>query len=174
MANEAVLRVNDTAVTDRASLDRALGTAPSSELRFGLEPGANGDERELVVVRLRWLTQRVVFFSGLGFAALGFTALWLQPGTRSSWGFVVFCAHFALFALFRSIPFLYRSGIERHIFLLLQCFLPASTYLFLATFTPLRLLLRRSTPTFGVAIAFGAALIGLNWCSRQRRRRRGS
>ncbi len=162
LAGEVVAKVNDASPTDQASLEAAVRAAPPPELRLTLSPQA-GVERELVSVQLSWRSQWVIFVSGLGFAALGFITLYWQPDTRSSWGFLLFCAHIAAFSLFRAIPHLYRLPVERHLFLLLQCFLPLSTLLFLTTFSPLRLLVRRSVTPLAVGATFGLALLLGNW-----------
>jgi hypothetical protein len=169
-----VTSINGEPVLDSKDYESRLRDYRVEAIRIELESASDDSRRAaLYLYRLDWPARWVLWVVGCAFVAIGLFCYRLRADYRSSWGFLTFCSYMALFWLFRAIPFEYRTTIERHLFLAIWVLAPLPSVLFVGTFTPLRLVVRRLAPLCWAAALFGGALWTLNWVHSPEMARRG-
>lgn len=131
-------------------------------IRYSLLPPGHEAPVEFVVWKVDWSRVALIYFSGLAIGLLGLLVIYLQPGTYSARGFLLFCMGVALFSFLRSIPPIFRSPTDGWTFSVMMALLPMACAVFLVTFSPLRLVFNRPAIVAGGVLIWGAALFVLN------------
>lgn len=131
-------------------------------IRYSLVPSGWEDPVEFVIWKVDWTRVALIYFSGAAIGLLGLLVIYLQPGTYSARGFLLFCIGVALFSFLRSIPPIYRTQTDGWAFSVMMALLPMACAVFLVTFSPLRLVFSRPRVVATALMGWGAALFILN------------
>lgn len=168
--DERVVAVNNTAFADilAENLNPQEVFPANGEILYVTHfttqrTGDPGSGREIAISTYSRKRYWARLLAGIALGIVGVGTFWLRPEARSAAGFVIFCSHLSLFWYVRAIPAWHRLPAENVLYYFLQCFLLVSGFLFVITFTPLRVFVKRVHLWLLPPLAAGAALAGINF-----------
>jgi hypothetical protein len=157
---EQIVSILDRPVRDLAEPGFDQDSFRRSRMRFEIK-GVD-ESRQVLIYALDWRAYWTRLVVGVLVGFLGVGAFWIKPNNKSALGFVAFCIYLGLVWYARAIPFHHKLTPELFGFHGLLTFLFLPSAMFLAVFSPYRLIVGRLWPIAIVASALGILFISSN------------